>query len=328
MNGVDFDQLDWSPRLEEDVRRLVRLAVYEDLDAGQDWTTVALVPPGVAAQAQVVARQAGVVAGLPALAVVLNEMETPIQVELHARDGDTVAAGQVLATLRGPARDLLTSERTLLNLLARLSGIATLTQRYVQAVAGTQARIYDTRKTTAGWRHLEKYAVRCGGGRNHRLGLYDAVLIKDNHLALGAAAGEHAFTPAEAVRRVRQFLALQVDQPAPRGSPRRDMLVEVEVDTLDQLRQVLPQRPDLVLLDNMPPELLRQAVALRDEGGWPTELEASGGVNLQTVRAIAETGVERISVGSLTHAASSLDLALDWLPPSEAPPRTDYSSSS
>jgi nicotinate-nucleotide pyrophosphorylase (carboxylating) len=315
MPGVDFDQLDWCPRLEEDVRRLVRLAVDEDLDAGQDWTTVALVPPGVSAQAQVVARQAGVVAGLPALSVVLDEMETAVQVELLAHDGDAVAAGQPLAVLRGCGRDLLTSERTLLNLLARLSGIATLTRRYVQAVAGTKARIYDTRKTTPGWRRLEKYAVRCGGGRNHRRGLYDAVLIKDNHLALGAAAGQHAFTPAEAIRRIRQFLALQADAPAPRGSPRRDMLIEIEVDTLDQLQQVLPERPDLVLLDNMTPEQLRQAVALRDEGGWRTELEASGGVNLQTVRAIAETGVERISVGSLTHAASSLDVALDWLPP-------------
>lgn len=314
MTGADFAQLEWSPRLEGDVRRLVRLAVEEDLDAAHDWTTVALVPPGLPAQAQVVARQAGVVAGLPALAVVLDEMETAAHVELLARDGDPVAAGQPLAVLRGPARDLLTSERTLLNLLGRLSGIATLTRRYVEAVAGTQARIYDTRKTTPGWRRLEKYAVRCGGGFNHRLGLYDAVLIKDNHLALGAAAGEHAFGPAEAVRRIRQFLAQQADEPTPRGSPRRDMLIEVEVDTLDQLRQVLRERPDLVLLDNMPPALLRQAVALRDAGGWPIELEASGGVSLQTVRSIAETGVERISVGSLTHAASSLDVALDWLP--------------
>lgn len=321
MTGADFAQLEWSPRLEEDVRRLVRLAVEEDLDAAHDWTTVALVPPGVTAQAQVVARQAGVVAGLPALAVVLDEMETATQVELLAHDGEAVTAGQPLAVLRGSARDLLTSERTLLNLLGRLSGIATLTRRYVEAVAGTRARIYDTRKTTPAWRRLEKYAVRCGGGRNHRLGLYDAVLIKDNHLALGAAAGQHAFGPAEAIRRIRQFLAQQPNEPTPRGSPRRDMLIEVEVDTLDQLRQVLPERPDLVLLDNMPPELLRQAVALRDAGGWPSELEASGGVNLQTARAIAETGVERISVGSLTHAASSLDVALDWLPStSEQPP--------
>lgn len=319
MTAVDFAQLEWSPRLEEDVRRLVRLAVEEDLDAAYDWTTVGLVPPGAVAQAHVVARQAGVVAGLPALAVVLDEMETAVQVELRARDGDLVAAGQSLAVVKGPARDLLTCERTLLNLLGRLSGIATLTRRFVEAVAGTRARIYDTRKTTPGWRRLEKYAVRCGGGRNHRLGLYDAVLIKDNHLALGAMAGTHAFGPAEAVRRIRQFLAQQAQAPALPGSPRRELLVEVEVDTLDQLRQVLPEKPDLVLLDNMPPEILRRAVALRDEGGWPTELEASGGVQLSTVRAIAETGVERISVGSLTHAACSLDVALDWLPSPVAP---------
>lgn len=315
MTGPEFTQLEWSPRLEEDVRRLVRLAVEEDLDAGQDWTTVALVPPRAAAAAQVVARQAGVVAGLPALAVVLEEMEIAAQVELLAQDGQAVAAGQPLAVLRGSARDLMTSERTLLNLLGRLSGIATLTRRYVEAVAGTAARIYDTRKTTPGWRRLEKYAVRCGGGCNHRLGLYDAILIKDNHLAFGAAAGDAAFTPAEAVRRVRAFLAQQAGAPSARGSPRPDMLVEVEVDTLEQLRAVLPERPDLVLLDNLPPALLRDAVALRDQGGYSSELEASGGVNLQTVRAIAETGVERISVGSLTHAAASLDVALDWLSP-------------
>jgi nicotinate-nucleotide pyrophosphorylase (carboxylating) len=212
-----------------------------------------------------------------------------------------------VARLAGEARSLLTAERVLLNVLGRLSGIATLTRRFVDAVAGTRARIYDTRKTTAGWRRLEKYAVRQGGGWNHRLGLHAAILIKDNHLALGALArGGGRFTPAEAVRQAQRFAAESAraaDEPLP---------VEVEVDSLDQLRQVLPARPDLVLLDNMPADLLRQAVALRDALAPGVALEASGGVDLQSIAQIAAAGVERISVGALTHSAPWLDVALDW----------------
>ena len=311
----DFHQLSWSPQLEEDCRRIVRLAVHEDLDRGYDWTTVCLVPEAARAAAQIVARQPGAIAGLAAVALILDEMDIAAEFEQHVQDGDSVAAGAVLATLRGSARDLLTSERTLLNLLGRLSGIATLTRQYVEAVAGTRARIYDTRKTTPGWRRLEKYAVHCGGGRNHRTGLYDAILIKDNHLAFGRDEhGAAAFSPAEAVRRAQSFLAEQTTgDGAKPGIVEAKMLIEIEVDSLDQLREVLPEQPDIVLLDNMPPAMLRQAVQIRDAGNYSSELEASGGVNLQTVRAIAETGVERISSGALTHSAIGLDVALDWV---------------
>jgi nicotinate-nucleotide pyrophosphorylase (carboxylating) len=198
-------------------------------------------------------------------------------------------------------------ERPLLNLLGRLSGIATLTREYVAQIAGTKARVYDTRKTTPGWRRLEKYAVRCGGGMNHRTGLFDAVLVKDNHLAL--AAGENV-TPADAVRRARDFLE-QTNAQRDGG----ELLIEVEVDSLDQLANVLPAGPDIVLLDNMSPATLREAVRRRDALAPAVELEASGGVTLQTIRGIAETGVERISVGALTHSAPALDLGLDWCLP-------------
>jgi nicotinate-nucleotide pyrophosphorylase (carboxylating) len=309
----DFVQLEWSPALEEDLRRLVRLAVLEDLDRGQDWTTVCLVPEGARATANVVVRKAGVVAGLSAVRATLDEMDIEAELHLLAADGDAANAGTVVATIAGAARDLLTSERTVLNLLGRISGIATLTSQYVAAIAGTKAKLYDTRKTTPGWRRLEKYAVRCGGGHNHRTGLYDAILIKDNHLAYGREeTGNAAFKPCEAVRKARAFLAQQVASDVPRGAPDPEMLVEIEVDSLDQLREVLPERPDIVLLDNMPPETLRQAVAIRDAGGYQSELEASGGISLATIRAVAESGVERISTGALTHSAVSLDVALDW----------------
>jgi nicotinate-nucleotide pyrophosphorylase (carboxylating) len=309
----DFAQLAWSDQLAEDVRRLTRLAVFEDLDRGQDWTTVCLVAESSRAGANVVARQAGVLAGLLAIPTVLDEMEIEADFKLMAADGDAVAAGTTVATIVGSARDLLTSERTLLNLLGRLSGIATLTRRFAEQIAGTQARLYDTRKTIPGWRRLEKYAVHCGGGHNHRTGLYDAILIKDNHLALGREEqGAAAYSPAEAVRKAKAFLAEQIGGDVPRGAPDPDMLVEIEVDSLEQLREVLPERPDIVLLDNMPPQMLREAVDIRNAGGFPSELEASGGISLATIRSVAETGVERISSGALTHSAVCLDVALDW----------------
>jgi len=310
----DFTQLAWSPQIAEDLRRIVQLGVFEDLDRGQDWTTICLVPEEVTASANLVARKPGVISGLAAIAIIFDEME--IEAECHAKvqDGDVVAGGAVLATMSGSARDLLTSERIILNLLGRLSGIATLTRAYVQAIAGTKARVYDTRKTMPGWRRLEKYAVHCGGGHNHRTGLFDAILIKDNHLALGREqSGASAFSPAEAVRKARVFLAQQVTGEIPRGAPDPDMIVEVEADSLEQLRQVLPEKPDIVLLDNMTLDQLREAVEIRDSAGSHAELEASGGINLQTVAAIAATGVERISSGALTHSAVCLDIGLDWL---------------
>ncbi len=300
----EFTQLDWNAQVADDCRQIVRLAVREDLERMYDWTTLALAPQGAQGRARVVAREAGVVAGLRAIEVAVDEMQLDIRWAPALDDGATLAPGACLGELIGATRDLLTGERTLLNLLGRLSGVATETRRYVEAIAGTGARVYDTRKTTPGWRRLEKYAVRCGGGRNHRTGLFDAVLIKDNHLAQGKLVD----TPAAALEQARRFVrdTLQDDEKFQR------MIFEVEVDTLEQLDQVLPASPDIVLLDNMTPDQLREAVARRNAVNPQVELEASGGVNLRTIRSLAETGVERISVGALTHSAINLDVGLDW----------------
>jgi nicotinate-nucleotide pyrophosphorylase (carboxylating) len=307
MPTKDFRPVEWDADAEDDCRQLIRLAVREDLERLYDWTTVALVPDDAPGAATVVARRPGILAGLPAARLTLAEYDPGIEFEELLTDGDRLESGSAVAHLRGKARSLLTAERPLLNLLGHLSGIATVTRSYIDAVAGTGAAIYDTRKTLPGWRRLEKYAVRMGGGRNHRLGLFDAVLIKDNHLALGATAAGVRYSPAQAVTRIREFLA-NLDE----DDPRREMIVEVEVDSLSQLAEVLPTRPDIVLLDNMPAERLREAVNERDATAPGVELEASGGIDLTTVRAIAQTGVERISVGGLTHSARWLDLGLDW----------------
>ncbi|NOY30070.1 MAG: carboxylating nicotinate-nucleotide diphosphorylase [Planctomycetes bacterium] len=293
--------MQWDQRIEEDCRTLIKLAVREDLDQQQDWTTVALVPADHTGSADIVAREPGVVAGIAAVAMVFDEMQAKIAVEPKVSDADVVAAGTVLATLHGNVRDLLTCERTVLNLWARLMGVATLARQYVEEVQGTAARIYDTRKTTPGWRRLEKYAAQCGGARNHRTGLFDAILIKDNHLA------QATINPQDAVTRTRQFLQDSNGEHSLAG-----LLLEIEVDTLQQLAAVLPAQPDIVLLDNMPPATLREAVEMRDKLAPQVQLEASGGVRLEILREIAAAGVERISVGALTHSARSLDLGLDW----------------
>jgi nicotinate-nucleotide pyrophosphorylase (carboxylating) len=273
--------------------RLVALALDEDLGPG-DITTQVCLAAGRPGRGAIVARQSGVVAGLWLAKMVYERIDPSVVVTLKSADGDAVEAGRELAVVTGPAASLLTGERTALNFLQRLSGIATLTRRFVEAVRGTKAVICDTRKTTPGWRHLEKYAVRCGGGTNHRLGLYDMVLIKDNHIALSGRPIDKLVAEARA-----------------RVGPQ--FKIEVEVDTLDQLRAVLPLPVDFILLDNMTAAQMCQAVALRDQlrpGGAPL-LETSGGVTLQTVREFAETGVDRISVGALTHSAPALDIALD-----------------
>ena len=304
----DFQQIQWDQQLEDDCRALIKLAVLEDLGLQQDWTTLALVPADRRGSADLVAREPGIVAGILTLATVFDEMDSRVEVVTKVCDGEAVPAGAVLATLTGSVRELLTSERTLLNLLARLMGVATLANRYVQAVKGTKARIYDTRKTTLGWRRLEKFAARCGGACNHRLGLYDAILIKDNHLAQAPQQDEASPSmAAQAVIRAREFL-----QNTSREIPLDHLLLEIEVDTLEQLTAVLPTQPDIVLLDNMPPTMLQKAVKIRGELAPKVQLEASGGVRLETLREIAETGIERISVGALTHSAGSLDLGLDW----------------
>jgi nicotinate-nucleotide pyrophosphorylase (carboxylating) len=308
--GNEFHQIEWDPSLRDEATVLLRLAVREDLGPLGDCTSKALIPKGATGAADLIARQGGIVAGLPAAEIAVHLIDAAVQWGPETDEGARVAPGQRIARLEGPARGILAAERLLLNLLARLSGIATLAGRYVEAVAGTPARIYDTRKTTPGWRRLEKYAVRVGGGCNHRTGLFDAVLIKDNHLAFGREStwGTARFSPAEAVAHARQWIKRRIPQLV-----RSRMIVEIEVDSLEQLDEVLPASPDIVLLDNMSPAQLREAVARRGARAPAVELEASGGVNLETVRQVAETGVERISVGALTHSCQALDFGLDWV---------------
>ena len=301
----DFGQVDWSEQLEDDVRQIVRLAVREDLDRYCDWTTVSLVPADARAKANIVSREAGVISGLRIAEVALDEMQAEVDIELHKRDGDPVQPQDVVAGLTGAARDMLTTERILLNLIGRLSGVATLTNQFVELVKHTNVRIYDTRKTTPGWRRLEKYAVNSGGGTNHRVGLYAAVMIKDNHLALSE---DHGMTPASAIKKTKKFIGEATSE----YPDVKDMIIEVEVDTIEQLRDVLPAEPHIVLLDNMSCDELRACVAYRNENAPDVELEASGGVNLSTVAGIAETKVDRISIGALTHSAVNFDVGLDW----------------
>ncbi len=262
-----------------------------------DLTGIATIPPNARGAARFVARSAGSIAGMPVLEMVAWRFGLPTWYRAEVRDGDRVEPGTSIAYVAGEMRLLLAMERTALNFLQRLSGIATLTARFVAEVAGTKAVILDTRKTTPGWRALEKYAVRCGGGTNHRLGLYDAVLIKDNHLAWLQAGGDPIGRAVAAAR----------DQ-----APPNTKFIEVEVDTLDQLDRALECRPDIVLIDNLGPDLLAEAVRRRDERAPGVLLEASGGVNLATVRALALSGVDRISVGALTHSAPALDIGLDF----------------
>lgn len=274
------------------VAQHVRAALAEDVGSG-DVTTLATVPPDATARAVMTAREELVVCGL-AFAEAAFQLVTPAAtVRLGVTDGARVPAGTVLCEVTGPARTLLTAERVALNFMQRLSGVATKTAGFVQAIAGTGAEILDTRKTTPGWRELEKYAVRCGGGKNHRIGLWDMVLIKDNHLA--ALREEKPNAIAAAVQRARRIY------PA--------LKVEVEADTLQQVAQACEAGADIILLDNMTLEQLREAVALV---GGRARTEASGGVSLSTVRAIAETGVNFISVGGITHSACAVDIGLDF----------------
>lgn len=277
---------------------LIRLALAEDLRDIGDLTCQALVSPEERAEVLVVAREPGVFAGGPVAALVFEKLDPAAEWHGLVPDGATLERGTVAAKVTGPLSTLLTGERTALNFLQHLSGVATLTRKFVDAVAGTRAEILDTRKTIPGWRSLDKYAVRAGGGTNHRLGLYDGCLIKDNHLAAWSEWRKGA-TLADAVREARQKTPAGVS-------------IEIEVDTLEQLADALGGAPDIVLLDNMPPDQLRKAVAIRDNRAPKVLLEASGGVTLETVAEIAKTGVERISSGALTHSARALDLAFDW----------------
>ena len=266
----------------------VRAALDEDLGRAGDITSLATIPADKQARAVIASRQDGVIAGLPMAAMAFKLIDPAIKFEGRVEDGAHVKAGAVIARIAGPARGLLSAERVALNYLGRLSGVATLTSQYAALVAHTKARICCTRKTTPGMRAFEKYAVRCGGGMNHRFGLDDAFLIKDNHIAVAGGV-------AAALRAAKRAGGHLVK-------------IEIEVDTLDQLREVIAEGADVVMLDNMATPMLYEAVRMV---GGAMKTEASGGVNLDTVKAIAETGVDLISVGALTHSASVLDLGLD-----------------
>ena len=266
----------------------VRRALDEDLGQAGDITTLATIPATATAVAVIAARKPGVLAGMPLAEAAFRVFDPHVRFEQMLADGAALEPGVIAARVSGPARSILSSERVALNFLGRLSGIATLTSHYVVRVAHTKARIVCTRKTTPGLRAFEKYAVRCGGGFNHRYGLDDAVLIKDNHIAVAGGVGP-------ALRAAKAVIGHLVK-------------IEIEVDRLDQLEEALEEGADVVLLDNMVPDMLAKAVAMV---GHRMRTEASGGVNLDTVAAIAEAGVDMISVGALTHSASVLDLGLD-----------------
>ncbi|MGI8724119.1 MAG: carboxylating nicotinate-nucleotide diphosphorylase [Methyloceanibacter sp.] len=272
------------------VKEAVAVALAEDLGTAGDITTDAIVPPDARGKAEIVMREAGVVAGLPLADAAFRALDPDVSFVARVADGTKIDAGTAVAQIEATTRAILTGERTVLNFIGRLSGIATLTAKYAAAVEGTRTRIACTRKTTPGLRALEKYAVRAGGGLNHRFGLYDAVLVKDNHIA--AAGG---------MRQALEGLRARVGHM---------VKVEVEVDTLQQLQEALLYPIDAVLLDNMDIASLKEAVALAD-GRVITE--ASGGVTLETVREIAETGVDLISVGALTHSPRNLDSSLEWV---------------
>lgn len=279
-------------------KTLIKLSLEEDLNQAGDLTCQALIKESDQAEIQIVARDTGILAGSLLASLVFSELDLNVVCTQHLSDGDTLEHGSIIATCSGPLASILIGERTVLNFITHLCGVASLTEKYVQAIQGTNATILDTRKTLPGWRILEKYAVTAGGGTNHRMGLYDGILIKDNHLAAWATRNSHC-TIADAIRQSRESVKGRIG-------------IEVEVDTLDQLADALQAEPEIVLLDNMPPETLIQAIQLRNEQSPTTLLEASGGINLETVRNVAETGVERISVGAITHSAVSLDIGFDW----------------
>lgn len=276
------------------VEELIRLALAEDVGTG-DLTARYFVPAGRKARAFVVARQTGVISGADVAAHVFKTLDPQLQVDLMVAEGSRVSEGAYVLSIEGEARSILTGERTALNFLQRLSGIATETWEYVSLLQGLDTRVLDTRKTTPGWRWLEKRAVAAGGGTNHRMGLYDKVMVKDNHLV---AEGNLAALQVA-------IDALKNDHP--------DVEIELEADRVDQVRSFLELKGvDWILLDNMTTTELREAVMLRGDTGWPL-LEASGGVNKDTIRGIGETGVDFISVGALTHSVKAMDLALDFV---------------
>jgi nicotinate-nucleotide pyrophosphorylase (carboxylating) len=280
------------PLSAEEIRRHIQNALAEDVATG-DVTTESTVPATATLKVAMVAREPLTVAGLALSEAAFRELDPKLEIKRVCQDGAALKKGDALMEISGNARAILTAERVALNFIQRLSGVATLTAQFVKAIEGTGAKIIDTRKTTPGWRRLEKYAVTCGGGHNHRIGLFDMVLIKDNHLAALRDAQPNAI--AAAVMRARmQFPKLKI---------------EAEADTLEQVAQAADAGADIILLDNMSPVQMREAVKII---GNRAQTEASGGINLQTVRGAAETGVTYISVGALTHSARAVDIALDF----------------
>lgn len=276
-------------RLDDAALKLIDLALTEDRGAG-DWTTRWTVPARTRGQAEIIAKQDGVIAGLALASAVFLRLDPRCEFEASVSDGDRVERGKCIAEINGPARAILTGERTALNFLQRLSGVATATRSFVDAIQGSRTRILDTRKTTPAWRSLEKAAVRAGGGENHRFGLYDMVMIKENHAAIAGGV-------AEAIRRVRD-------------ANTRGLRIEVEIHDLSELRAAIDARVDRVLLDNMELEQIREAVKLVRKRASGIEIEASGNMTLERVRSVADAGVDFISVGSITHSAPALDLSL------------------
>lgn len=271
----------------------VAYALAEDLGLAGDITSAACIPKGRSARLVIAARQAGIMAGIALARETFHQMDATLDVTAHQSDGDRIAAGGGVLTVSGNAHAILAGERTALNFMGRMCGIATLTSAYVEAIRGTSAQITCTRKTTPGLRAFEKYAVACGGGHNHRFGLYDAVLIKDNHIAVAGGI-------LPALKAAKAQIGHLVK-------------IEIEVDTISQLEEVLAEGADVVLLDNMPIPMLQDAIKQVRASRPSMIVEASGGVNLSTVRAIAQTGVDLISVGALTHSAPVFDLGLDFM---------------
>jgi nicotinate-nucleotide pyrophosphorylase (carboxylating) len=307
LNTLPLDELFRALPIGDSLSRLLAIAAEEDLGPGGrpgDVTTQCCIPPSRWADGIIVAREPGILSGIQALPQAMIIFAQNCQLAFHAQDGEPLRAGQRIAVLTGPMYQVLRAERTMLNLLGRMSGIATRTAQFVKAIQGTGAKLLDTRKTTPGWRALEKYAVRCGGGHCHRIGLHDAVLFKDNHI-FGVPPRDLPGWVVQAVDKARRSADIQGDELR---------FVELEVDSLEQLEPILAAGGcdvDIILLDNMDCPTMRRAVEMRSKHKAIVEFEASGGVTLETIRAIAETGVERISVGGLTHHAVSLDVSMD-----------------
>ena len=306
--------IEFPEQTQADALKLIELALVEDvgaadMDQGVDCTTDAVVPKAAAAKAAFVARDAGVVCGVEVAKLALTKFAPNIELQVEIADGQLVEPQQTIAVMSGSAHDILTMERTCLNFMCRLSGISTLTQQFVEQAASPSTAVLDTRKTTPGWRRLEKYAVACGGGTNHRMGLYDAIMIKDNHLAFfRSQVSDVKNTIPESIAIARQWINDRVDK-LPNG---KQTILQLEVDTLEQLAIALDTDCDIILLDNMTCKQLSEAVGMRDKRAPKILLEASGGVNIDTINGIAATGVDRISVGALTHSALNFDIGLDW----------------